>query len=250
MEIKYVIGKLIQFLQIPQIHDSKIDKTSKVRFGALVVGTNVGRHTYISERSTILYADIGSFTSIASDCNVGGASHPMEWVSTSPVFQGQSSVLKQKFEKFPYSDTYKRTKIGNDVWIGNNVLIKSGVSIGDGAVIGMGSVVTKDVGSYEIWAGDPAKKIRNRLDETIANKLLEIKWWDMEDEEIKMYSEHFNDPKSFINAVIYGKHNSEGLLADNPDNVTETLRGGVTDSFYHSRKTSIVCCTSERGAAA
>ena len=53
--------------------------------------------------------------------------------------------------------------IGDDVFIGANVTVLSKVNkIGTGAVIGAGSVVTKDVGEYEIWAGNPAKLIKHR----------------------------------------------------------------------------------------
>lgn len=54
------------------------------------------------------------------------------------------------------------TSIGNDVWIGAGVIIVGGVNIGDGAIIGAGSVVTKDVPSYAISAGSPAKVIKYR----------------------------------------------------------------------------------------
>ena len=50
--------------------------------------------------------------------------------------------------------------IENDVWIGAGAIILNGVNIGEGAVIGAGSVVTKDVGAYEIVAGNPARVIR------------------------------------------------------------------------------------------
>lgn len=52
--------------------------------------------------------------------------------------------------------------VGNDVWIGTGAIILKGTRIGDGSVIGAGAVVTQDVGSYEIWAGSPAKKIKER----------------------------------------------------------------------------------------
>ena len=53
--------------------------------------------------------------------------------------------------------------IGDDVLIGAGAIILSKVKkIGTGAVIGAGSVLTKDVGEYEIWAGNPAKFIRHR----------------------------------------------------------------------------------------
>ena len=53
--------------------------------------------------------------------------------------------------------------IGDDVFIGVNVTVLSKVNkIGTGAVIGAGSVLTKDVGEYEIWAGNPAKFLKLR----------------------------------------------------------------------------------------
>ena len=53
--------------------------------------------------------------------------------------------------------------IGNDVYIGCGARILNNVTkIGDGAVIGASSVVTKDIPAYEIWAGNPAKKIKDR----------------------------------------------------------------------------------------
>lgn len=51
--------------------------------------------------------------------------------------------------------------IGNDVFIGANSIILKGVIIGNGAIIGAGSVVTKNIPENEIWAGNPAKYIRN-----------------------------------------------------------------------------------------
>jgi acetyltransferase-like isoleucine patch superfamily enzyme len=54
-------------------------------------------------------------------------------------------------------------EIGDDVFIGAGAIILSKVNkIGTGAVIGAGSVLAKDVGEYEIWAGNPAKFIRHR----------------------------------------------------------------------------------------
>jgi acetyltransferase-like isoleucine patch superfamily enzyme len=51
--------------------------------------------------------------------------------------------------------------IGNDVFIGAHSTILKGVSIGDRAIVGAGSVVTKSIPEDEIWAGNPAKFIRN-----------------------------------------------------------------------------------------
>lgn len=49
------------------------------------------------------------------------------------------------------------------VWIGTNVTILKGVHIHTGAVIAAGSIVTNDVESYSIYAGVPAKKIKDRF---------------------------------------------------------------------------------------
>ena len=92
---------------------------------------------------------------------------------------------------------YKETVIGNDVWIGTHCLIKSGVTIADGAVIGMGSVVTKDVGPYEIWAGNPAKLIRKRFDDETIDKLLKSQWWNWDDRKIQKCADSFNSVESF-----------------------------------------------------
>jgi acetyltransferase-like isoleucine patch superfamily enzyme len=50
--------------------------------------------------------------------------------------------------------------IGKNVWIGRNVIILPGVTIGEHSVIGAGSVVTRSVPERMVYAGIPAKKIR------------------------------------------------------------------------------------------
>lgn len=51
--------------------------------------------------------------------------------------------------------------IGHNVKIGGNTWVKPRVRIGDGAIIGGGSVVTKDVPPHEVWAGNPARYMKN-----------------------------------------------------------------------------------------
>jgi acetyltransferase-like isoleucine patch superfamily enzyme len=52
--------------------------------------------------------------------------------------------------------------IGDCVLIGSGCYIYPGVTIGDGAVVGAGSVVHRDIGPYEVWSGNPARKIAHR----------------------------------------------------------------------------------------
>lgn len=163
---KYYLSKLIKKLHIPAIKESKIDRTSKVCSGSHLVNVAIAKYSYIGNFCTVLNTNIGAFCSIADNVIIGGASHPLDWVSTSPVFYSGKNIMKKNFNSYSF-EAFVTTNIGNDVWIGNNCLIKTGITVGDGAVIGMGSVVTKDVGPYEIWGGNPARPIKKRFDENL-----------------------------------------------------------------------------------
>ena len=63
---------------------------------------------------------------------------------------------------FKQGNSMKGIRISDDVWIGANVTILDGVNIGQGAIIAAGSVVNKDVASYSIVGGIPAKTIKSR----------------------------------------------------------------------------------------
>ena len=55
----------------------------------------------------------------------------------------------------------KPVYIGNDCWFGGNVTILPGVTIHDNVVVGAGSVVTHDLESGGVYAGNPARKIKD-----------------------------------------------------------------------------------------
>ena len=52
------------------------------------------------------------------------------------------------------------TIIEEDVWIGVNAIILKGITIGKGAIVAAGAVVTKNVPSYTLVAGNPAKIVK------------------------------------------------------------------------------------------
>lgn len=107
----------------------------------------------------------------------------MDWVSTSLVFQNvRHSGPSKRFAKFDLPKS-KKTVIGNDVWIGHGVTIKQGVVVGDGAVIGSNAVVTKDVPPYAIVGGVPAKVVKYKFPQEVIERLEEIQWWNLPDEE-------------------------------------------------------------------
>lgn len=55
------------------------------------------------------------------------------------------------------------TVVEDDVWLGASVIVISGVTIGRGSIVAAGSVVTGDIPPCEIWAGVPAKKVKDRF---------------------------------------------------------------------------------------
>lgn len=196
--LKFVISKLInRIFSMPSINNSQLHKTCRIGTGSAISNTKMGMYSYCGEHTCISMAEVGRFTSISAYCSIGGGAHPIDWASTSPVFTAERSILRVNFSRNHFN-THKKTCIGNDVWIGAHSLIKSGITIADGAVIGMGSVVTKDVGPYEIWAGNPAKLIRKRFDDETIDKLLKSQWWNWDEAKIKKYADRFNSPEAFL----------------------------------------------------
>lgn len=182
------------------LQETKIDSTAAICSGVKFYRGKIGKYSYIGNNSFVIDTDIGNFTSISTDCYIGGTSHPIDWVSTSPVFHKWDNIMKKNFSRHEF-DIFKRTKIGNDVWIGNRVMIKAGITIGDGAVIGMGSVVTRDIGPYEIWAGNPARLLRKRFSDEMITRLSKSAWWNWEDEKIEKYAAMMTDTELFINEL-------------------------------------------------
>lgn len=197
-KIEYYLSKFIKKMHLRSIKNSNINKTSKICAGTLFVDSSMGKYSDIGYDCSIINTTIGNFCSFGSNIKIGGASHPISWGSSSTVFCEYSDHIKKKFARHSFEPSTK-TIIGSDVWIADNVMIKAGVKVGNGAVIGMGAVVTKDVPSYEIWAGNPAKCIGLRFEKEIAEKLERTCWWDLEDSEIEAASKFINDIDSFIN---------------------------------------------------
>ena len=201
MYIKCIIAKGMKILlNPPALNNCIIDKSSTVGPRTEMTSCKLGRYSYVGQQCFMVNADIGGFCSIADRVTIGGASHPMNYVSTSPVFHVGKNVLHKNFSNHKITET-EITVIENDVWIGQGAFIKAGVKIHNGAVVGMGSIVTKDVPPYEIWAGNPARKINDRFDEEIKNSLIKSKWWEWDDSKIASQAHLFNKPELFINSI-------------------------------------------------
>lgn len=54
--------------------------------------------------------------------------------------------------------------IGNHVWVGTNVTILKGSTLNDGCIIGMGSLVKGEIPARVVYAGNPAKVLREDVE--------------------------------------------------------------------------------------
>jgi len=197
ISLGYIFSRILRKSRGSAIRDSVVHPTSKVESGSTIVRTNFDRHSFCGYDCTIIDTDISAFCSIAGRVTIGGARHPMEYVSTSPVFLSHRDSVKTKFSRHQY--TWRvRTRVGNDVWIGDGAYIKGGVCIGDGAVIGMGSVITKDVPPYAIVAGNPGRVLRMRFSEEIVEGLMALRWWDLSDDRLTELAQEFQEPEAML----------------------------------------------------
>lgn len=124
--------------------------------GSIKIGENVSINPY-----SVLYGhgglSIGDNTRIATGVTIIPANH---------VFSDCNKPICQQ------GLTQLGIKVADDVWIGANCCLLDGITIGTGAVIGAGSVVTKSIPGNEVWAGNPAKFLRQRSTDYLHQKNL------------------------------------------------------------------------------
>jgi acetyltransferase-like isoleucine patch superfamily enzyme len=198
--LKFIISKALKKARLSAIRGSTVHPSAKIESGTSFVNSKIGRHSFCGYDCDIHQAHIGAFTSIANGVILGGARHPMEWVGMSPVFYAGRDSVKAKFSEHPLAKQ-PEVSVGNDVWIGRSAIVLGGVAIGDGAVVGAGSVVTKNVPSYAIVAGNPARIIRYRFEDVVIRELEAIEWWHFPESRLKDLGECFNDVERFLSVV-------------------------------------------------
>jgi acetyltransferase-like isoleucine patch superfamily enzyme len=149
----------------------------------------VGRHTYGIELIELhswgskSSFSIGRFSSIARTQFFLAGNHPSHFFSQG-LFLPKYFANAETVEKTINDDFSSNGNIciGSDVWIGNFSTIMSGVKIGDGAVVAANAHVVRDVMPYSIVGGNPARHIRFRFPEAVVELMIELKWWEFDDE--------------------------------------------------------------------
>lgn len=121
---------------------------------------------------------IGSHVCIAAEAVIlmgGNNTHRTDWFSLYPFIETIIESYEGKGD----------TQIGDGAWIGMRAMIMPGITIGEGAVIASGAIVTKNVEPYTLVAGNPAKPIKTRFDETTIARLLQLKLYDWSEAKFK-----------------------------------------------------------------
>jgi acetyltransferase-like isoleucine patch superfamily enzyme len=145
IELKFLkLGKRVIVVEPTNIYGSQVgDDVFIGPFCEIQSETIIGDRTRIQSHTFVC-----SLVIIGNDCFVG---HGVMFIND--VF---SSGVPSRGNK----NLWKSTKIGNNVYIGSNATILP-VEITANVVIGAGSVVTKSITKPGIYAGNPAKKIRD-----------------------------------------------------------------------------------------
>ena len=176
-------------------HDVEVYRTTMEAYSNLAHHANVrdsviGAYSSVGRFSKVTHCRIGRFAAISWDVTLNAGFHPFDRL-TVHAFPYRPSVGHFDVES---EEQNRPLVVGNDVWIGTNSVIMPGLTVGDGAVIGSSSVVTHDVPPFAIVAGAPARVLRLRFDPATIERLLALRWWELDRDVLSMHVELFQKP--------------------------------------------------------
>lgn len=169
------------------VRDTTLGAYTEVGARTTLIEVEMGDYSYVVNDGQIIYTTIGKFCSIAAMTRINPGNHPMHRATqahftyrSSAYFQGEPDDT----DFFAWRRSH-RVRIGHDVWIGHGAIVLPGRNIGTGAVVAAGAIVTKDVPAYTIVAGNPARAIKRRFPEAVADRLARLAWWDWSHERLR-----------------------------------------------------------------
>jgi phosphonate metabolism protein (transferase hexapeptide repeat family) len=137
-------------------------------------------YAYCDRYCDVANASVGKFANIAAFVRIGATDHPMDKASLHHFHYRSGDYFDDADHDAAWFD-HRRTRravIGHDTWLGHGAQVRPEVTIGHGAVVAGGAIVTKDVAPYMIVAGIPAVPLRARFTVDIADRLMDLAWWD------------------------------------------------------------------------
>ncbi|NJO54322.1 MAG: chloramphenicol acetyltransferase [Bacteroidales bacterium] len=162
------------------LHDCRLGRYTSVGARTRLLETALDDYSYIVDDGEVAYTTAGKFCSIAAMVRINPGNHPMERAAQAHFTYRASYYFEGEADEAAFFDWRRGfpVTIGHDVWIGHGAVILPGRSIGTGAVVAAGAIVTKDVAPYTIVAGNPAKPLRRRFSDEVAERLMRLAWWD------------------------------------------------------------------------
>ncbi len=161
------------------IHLAKLSRRHGYEIGAYSYGRPKVRFPETGRRLTI-----GRYCSIADHVEIMlGGNHRLDWATTYP-FTALPEIWPTARHLEGSHASNGDVVLGHDVWLGSAAMILSGVTIGPGAVVAARAVVTRDVPPYGIVAGNPARLVRTRFDDSTIEALVAAAWWDLPADEV------------------------------------------------------------------
>jgi phosphonate metabolism protein (transferase hexapeptide repeat family) len=163
-----------------EVHASRLGAYTEVGARTQLLEVILDDYSYVVNDANVAYTTFGKFCSVAAMTRINPGNHPMHRASQAHFTYRAASYFpgeEDEVEFFAWRRAHP-VAIGHDVWIGHGAIVLPGRRIGNGAVVAAGAVVTKDVAPYTIAAGNPARVIRQRFSDPIADRLQQLRWWD------------------------------------------------------------------------